>query len=87
MRRGLARAAWATFLLCALLPATATLARYNDTVASTGSITTDTLNAPTLLAAVGGSSVTLTWVPSVDTYATGYSMYRSATSGSSFHPS
>lgn len=71
-------------LLAIALPATVTLARYSDTVTSTGSITTDTLNAPTLLAAVGGSSVTLTWVPSIDAYATGYSVYRSSTSGSGY---
>src|SRR5439155_5923204 len=58
--------------------------RYNDAVTSTGSIAADTLNPPTSLAATGGSIVTLTWVASADSYATGYSVYRSATSGSGY---
>ena len=58
-----------------------TLARFTDTATSTATISTDTLAPPTGLAATGGSSVTLTWTPTVDTYATGYTILRSAVSG------
>jgi hypothetical protein len=71
-------------LLALALPASTTLARFTDSVSSSGSIAADTLNPPTLLAAAGGSAVTLTWVPSVDLYATGYAVYRSATSGTGY---
>ena len=42
---------------------------------------TDTLAPPTALAATGGASVGLTWTPTVDTYATGYSVWRGSASG------
>jgi hypothetical protein len=71
-------------LLATALPASTTLAGFTDSTTSTGSIAADTLNAPTVLAAVGGSSVSLTWVPSIDTYATGYAVYRSPTSGTGY---
>ena len=48
---------------------------------STASLTTDTLDPPTSLAATGGSSVGLTWTITPDSYATGYGLYRGATSG------
>lgn len=84
MRRWTSLAASVSLLLAVALPASTTLARFSDSAASTGSIAADTLNPPTVLAAVGGSSVTLTWVPSLDAYATGYAVYRSATSGSGY---
>lgn len=71
-------------LLVVGIPATTTLARYTDTAAATGSFAADTLAAPTSLAATGGATVTLTWVASADSYATGYGIYRSATSGSGY---
>jgi hypothetical protein len=71
-------------LLAVAFPASSTLARLTDAAASTGSIAAHALNPPTLLSAVGGSSVTLSWVHSVDSYATGYAVYRSATSGSGY---
>lgn len=77
-------AASVVLLLAIVVPVTTTLARYTDAAASTASITSDTLAPPTFLAAVGGSNVTLTWVPSLDAYATGYAVYRSATSGSGY---
>ncbi len=57
------------------------LARFTDTATSTGSLASDTLAAPTSLAATGGTSVTLTWTPTVDTYATGYTVLRGSASG------
>jgi hypothetical protein len=75
-------AAGVALLLAVGLPATTTLARFTDSAVSLGTFSADTLDPPTDLAAVGGSSVTLTWVPSIDLYATGYDVLRSATSGS-----
>ena len=66
------------------VPVSSTLARFTDSAASSGSFAADTLAPPTGLAATGGATVTLTWTPSVDTYATGYAIYRSATSGSGY---
>jgi hypothetical protein len=84
MRRALAVALGIAVVLAVILPASTTLARLTDAAASTGSFAADTLDPPTSLAATGGSSVTLTWVASVDAYATGYTVYRSATSGSGY---
>ena len=58
-----------------------TLAAFTDTDAATSSITADTLAPPTGLAATGGAAVGLTWTPTVDLYATGYSVWRASTSG------
>jgi hypothetical protein len=60
------------------------LATFVDADATSASIATDTLDPPTALAAVGGASTSLTWTPTVDLYATGYEVLRSATSGSGF---
>jgi hypothetical protein len=84
MRRPSSIALSVALLLAVALPATITLARFTDSAVSTGSLDADTLDAPTFLAALGGSGVTLTWTPSVDTYAEGYAVYRSATSGSGY---
>jgi hypothetical protein len=67
-----------------VVPASTTLARYTDAAASTGTIASDTLGPPTSLAASGGASVTLSWVASPDAYASGYAVYRSATSGGGY---
>jgi hypothetical protein len=48
---------------------------------SSDSFTTDLLNPPTSLAAAGGSSATLTWTATTDTYASGYNIYRATSSG------
>src|SRR6188474_1387450 len=61
-----------------------TLARFVDQGASSISLATDTLAPPTSLAASGTTSTSLTWVPSSDTYAAGYQVYRSTTSGSGY---
>jgi len=84
MRRRPSLALGVAMLLAVALPATTTLARFNDSEVSSAAFATDTLDPPTLLAAVGGSSVTLAWAPSVDTYATGYAIYRSSTSGTGY---
>jgi hypothetical protein len=77
-----------TALLVATLLAGATaqltLARFTDADTSTASISTDTLAPPTNLSATGGLSASLTWTPTVDLYATGYEVWRSTTSGSSY---
>lgn len=65
----------------ATAPASMSLARFVDTAATTASFAADTLEPPTALAAIGGASVTLTWTPTVDTYATGYDVFRGTTSG------
>jgi hypothetical protein len=46
--------------------------------------TADTLNAPTGLTAIGGSSISLSWTATSDTYASGYHVLRSTTSGGSY---
>ena len=66
------------------VPMTTTLARFTSSAASTGSFAADTLAPPTTVAATGGGTVTLTWIASADTYATGYGIWRSATSGSGY---
>jgi hypothetical protein len=55
-----------------------------DQASSTGSFTTDTLNPPTGLGAVGGINAQLSWTITPDTYATGYDVLRSTTSGGGF---
>lgn len=57
------------------------LARFTDTAAIGGSAGADTLAPPTALVATGGATVTLGWTPTVDAYASGYGVYRSATNG------
>lgn len=61
-----------------------TLARFADATAATGTVIADTLAPPTSLAATGGVNVDLTWTATTDTYATGYALYRSSTSGSGY---
>jgi hypothetical protein len=61
-----------------------TLARLTDSATSTQSVTTDTLDPPTSLAATGGASIGLSWVATVDTYASGYEIWRSTVSGSGY---
>lgn len=70
-------------LLPALLGVSAgvSLARLTDSATTTASFTTDTLNPPTSLAATGGGSAALTWVATVDAYASGYELQRATVSG------
>jgi len=57
------------------------LARLTDSAASTQALGTDTLDPPTGLSATGGSSASLAWTATVDTYAAGYEVWRGTTSG------
>jgi hypothetical protein len=60
------------------------LARLADTDTTTLHASADTLDPPTGITAAGGSSVNLAWTPTVDAYASGYRILRSATSGSGY---
>jgi hypothetical protein len=71
-------------LMLSLTAPTVTRARMIDADTTTQTVTTDTLNPPTSLAATGGSTAALTWTPTVDTYASGYQVLRSTTSGSGY---
>src|SRR6266566_2666784 len=57
------------------------LARLTDSAASTQALGTDTLDPPTGLSAAGGSSASLSWTATVDTYAAGYEVWRATVSG------
>jgi hypothetical protein len=93
-RKGNASALGLLLVVSALaMPAggtTLALATDTETVAST--ITADTLNPPTNLACAGLPSCTvtfltkptLTWTTTPDTYASGYQVWRSTTSGSGY---
>jgi hypothetical protein len=65
-----------------LAPGASTRARFTAATAATGSVAADTLAPPTAVMASGGASVALTWTATVDAYASGYQLLRSATSGS-----
>jgi len=73
-----------TLLTVAAGSPSTTLARLTDTATSTRSVSTDTLDPPTSLAATGGASIGLNWVATVDTYASGYEIWRSTVSGSGY---
>jgi hypothetical protein len=75
---GLSIAAVAPGLTPAL---TTSLAVFTSSGAVAGAFSTDTLAPPTGLTAAGGEGVTLSWTPTVDTYATGYRVLRATTSG------
>lgn len=64
-----------------IAPGSITLARFTDAAISTGGLGADTLAPPTGLAATGGSGVSLTWTPTIDTYATGYDVRRGTVNG------
>lgn len=83
-RRRLVLVATVTVILGGFAALPVTLARFTDAAPSTGAVTADTLAPPTGLAATSGATVTLTWTPTVDSYAAGYGVYRSATSGGSY---
>jgi len=57
------------------------LARLTDSATTTASFATDTLDPPTSLSAIGGSSVALSWTATVDAYASGYDVLRGTASG------
>jgi hypothetical protein len=84
MRLGLAAAAIAVSLVGVAAAPLVTLARLTDSDSSTHSLSTDTLDPPTGLASTGGASIGLSWTATGDTYATGYEIRRSTTSGSGY---
>ena len=61
-----------------------TLARFTDSAVSTRDVSTDTLDPPTSLTATGGATIGLSWVATVDAYASGYEIWRSTVSGSGY---
>jgi hypothetical protein len=62
-----------------------TLAYLTDTDSSSLSVGTDTLDPPTsLTSSAGNSAAGLTWVATVDAYASGYEIWRSTVSGSGY---
>jgi predicted ribosomally synthesized peptide with SipW-like signal peptide len=83
-RLGLAVAAIAIVAVGVAAAPLVTLARLTDSDSTNHSFTTDTLDPPTGLAATGGASIGLSWTATGDTYATGYEIRRSTTSGSGY---
>lgn len=73
--------AGALLALVALGPASTSLAQFTDAATSTAALGSDTLAPPTALSALGGTSVTLAWTPTTDTYATGYDLRRATAIG------
>ena len=61
-----------------------TLARFVDSAAVTGSLSSARLEPPTDLVGTGGATVILDWTPTTTTWATGYDVFRSATSGGGY---
>lgn len=57
------------------------LARLTDAATSIKAISTDTLDPPTGLAAIGGTTAALSWTATTDSYATGYEVQRATVSG------
>jgi len=62
----------------------ATTALVTDSQNVLAAYSSDTLNPPTGLGATGGTSVTVSWTPTVDTYAAGYLVSRATTSSGPF---
>lgn len=79
-------AASAIVLALFLAISVTSVAAFSATTAATGSLTVDTLDAPTSLTATPGtgSLIDLSWTASADTYADGYRILRSETSGSGY---
>ena len=88
MRHRLSLLTVASLLLTFGIPASTTLSRLTSAATTTGSFAAGTLAPPTSLAATNGATTTLTWTPSAFAVAnpatTGYSVYRSTTSGSGY---
>lgn len=85
--REFAGIALAALAVAAVLPVFASIvhasgAAFTDLEASSGnSWSSDTMDAPTALNVSGGSTVTLGWTATSDTYASGHRVLRSVTSG------
>ena len=66
----------------AFLAGTVAYARFIDMApVDSNTFALDVLNAPTSVTATGGTTITLNWTATPDTYATGYRIFRSTTSG------
>jgi hypothetical protein len=68
-------------LIVAGVPAGSSLALFGATAGAFGTVSTDALDPPTALVGNGGSGVLLTWAPTVDGYATGYTVLRGGAPG------
>jgi hypothetical protein len=73
-------------LLGSAIGAGPALAAFGDTTTASASFTADTLNAPTGLTVSSGLGLTanLSWTAVSETYAAGYRVFRSTTSGSGY---
>jgi hypothetical protein len=82
----------AVLLIGSLAPSASTLALVTDTSSVMATVSADTLDPATNLRCTGLLTCTLafvvkptiTWTATPDTYATGYDIYRSTTSGSGY---
>lgn len=63
-----------------------TLAVFSASKTPPATLATDTILGPTGLSAVGGKTAALSWTQSASTYAAGYNVLRSTTSGSGYAP-
>ena len=77
-RIGSAAACLALLVVATLASASVSLAAFTAQPQTTASFATDTLAPPTALSAVGGTTAVLSWTATVQTYATGYHVYRAA---------
>ncbi len=60
------------------------LARLTSTDTSSGSFATDVLSPPTGLGATGGTTISLSWTATPKTWAAGYTIWRSTSSGGTY---
>lgn len=82
----------AGLLLGLFIPAAGSIALATDQASASSTFSTDTLDPASNLRCAGATSCTvafvtkpaLTWTATPDTYATGYHIYRSTTSGSGY---
>ena len=82
--RRLVPLATAVLVVGLLGAAPSSLATFADADAVTGGFATTRLQPPTGLSGAGGSTAALSWTPSASTWATGYDLLRSDTSGSGY---
>jgi len=83
--RGLVSVLGAIALVGALLALPRTVAGFTATTDNTANtVVADTVDAPTTVVATDGVSISVDWTATVDSYATGYRVLRSTTSGGPF---